>query len=236
VNSELKIDTPTQQAGDDTSRRGNDSFVPYVFCLIVALGMSYAGWKLWQVRQFELTRGEAIPANAIGPPLKEFELTERSGRPFRSADMRGRVWVATYFFTSCPGQCLRLNANLRVLNNMPDLKDVTWVSISCDPDTDTLEALRAYADRFQADPKRWLFCRADLDYIKRVAKGMGVYLSLKGHQDFAIVMDKQGKIRGVFDATSESQCHRLHDKLLECLAEKAPSDLVKTGTANGKSS
>ena len=80
--------------------------------------------------------------------------------------MRGRVWVASYFFTSCPGQCLRLNANLQVLNADPKLKDVTWVSISCDPDTDTLEALRVYADRFQADPKRWLFCRADLDYVK----------------------------------------------------------------------
>ena len=198
--------------------------------------MAYGGWKWWQVQQFDLRRGEAIPANAIGPPLKEFELTERSGKPFRSTDMRGRVWVASYFFTTCPGQCLRLNANLQVLNADPALKDVTWVSISCDPDTDTVEALRAYADRFQADPKRWLFCRGDLDYIKRVAKGMDVYLSLKGHQDVAIVIDKKGKIRGMFDATSESQCNRLKAKLLECLAEKPPNDLVATGPANGKSS
>jgi protein SCO1/2 len=236
MSSEPEIDPSAQQAGHQIVPRGVDSMVPYVLCLTVALGMAYGGWKWWQVQQFDLRRGEAIPFNAIGPPLKEFELTERNGQPFRSADMRGRVWVASYFFTSCPGQCLRLNANLQVLNNMPDLKDVTWVSISCDPDTDTVEALRAYADRFQADPKRWLFCRADLDYIKRVAKGMGVYLSLKGHQDFGIVIDKKGKIRGVFDATSESQCHRLHDKLLECLAEKPPNDLVTTDTANGKSS
>ena len=63
---------------------------------------------------------------------------------------------------------------------MPELKDVTWVSITCDPDTDTLEALRAYADRWKADPERWLFCRADLDYIQRVANGMKVFLSLQG--------------------------------------------------------
>jgi cytochrome oxidase Cu insertion factor (SCO1/SenC/PrrC family) len=210
--------------------------VPYVLCVVVLVGMVYGGWKWWQVRQFELTRGAAVPAGAIGPPLKEFELTERSGKPFRSIDMRGRVWVASYFFTTCPGQCLRLNANLQVLNSEPELKDVTWVSITCDPDTDTLEALQAYAERFKADPDRWLFCRGNLDYVKRVAKGMGVFLSLKGHQDFAIVIDKKGKIRGVFDATSESQCNRLRAKLLECLAEKASADLVTNGPANGKPS
>ena len=57
--------------------------------------------------------------------------------------MRGNVWVATYFFTTCPGNCLRLNPNIQFMNNLPELKDVTWVSITCDPDTDTLEALRS---------------------------------------------------------------------------------------------
>ena len=116
----------------------------------------------------------------VGPPLTEFELTERSGKPFRSADMRGKVWVATYFFTTCPGNCLRLNQNIQLMHNMPELKDVTWVSITCDPDNDTLEALRDYADRWQADPKRWLFCRADLDYTQRVAHGMNLYLEPQG--------------------------------------------------------
>lgn len=236
MNSPTEVDPHSQPNSYESAPPVAGSFVPYALCLIVVVGMAYGGWKLWQVRQFELTRGDAIPAGMIGPPLKEFTLTERNGKPFRSEDMRGHVWVATYFFTSCPGQCLRLNANLQVLNAMPELKDVTWVSISCDPDTDTLEALRAYADRFQADPKRWLFCRGDLDYVKRVAKGMKLYLSLKGHQDVAIVIDKAGKIQGTFDATSESQCTRLKDKLLECLAEKAPNDLVTTGKANGKSS
>jgi cytochrome oxidase Cu insertion factor (SCO1/SenC/PrrC family) len=198
--------------------------------------MIFGAWKLWQVRQFELEKGNAIPASAIGPPLTEFELTERSGEPFRSLDMRGRVWVASYFFTTCPGQCLRLNANIQILSKQPDLKDVTWVSITCDPDTDSLEALRAYADRYEADPDRWLFCRADFDYIKRVASGMKVYLGYKDHQDRAIVIDREGKIRGMFDATSESQCKRMHNLLLECLAEKPPADLASGAATKEKSS
>jgi cytochrome oxidase Cu insertion factor (SCO1/SenC/PrrC family) len=212
------------------------SALPYVLSLMVFFLMAYGGWKWWQVRQFELSGGDAIPASVIGPPLKDFELTERSGKPFRSADMRGRVWVASYFFTTCPGECLRLNASVQRLSHLPELKDVTWVSITCDPDTDTLEALREYADRLKADPERWLFCRADLDYIKRVAKGMNVYLSLKGHQNFAIVFDKSGKMRKVFDATSQIECNSAQAFILKLLDEKPADDLAARGAANGKSS
>jgi cytochrome oxidase Cu insertion factor (SCO1/SenC/PrrC family) len=198
------------------------------------IGIVYLGWKWYQVQQFRIAKSDAVARDVIGPPLTEFELTERSGKSFRSADMNGRVWVASYFFTTCPGQCLRLNANLQLLASEPDLKDVTFVSITCDPENDTIEALRAYADRFKADPERWLFCRGDLAYIQRVAKGMGVFLSLKGHQDYAIVIDKNGKIRGMFDATSQSQTQRLRSLLLECLAEK-PSEPATTDKAEEKS-
>ncbi len=235
MNNQTETTTPSPQP-QGPARHTTGSAVPYFLCLAVLFGLAYGGWTWWRVRQFDLARGDAIPANAIGPPLKEFELTERSGKPFRSTDMRGHVWVATYFFTSCPGQCLRLNANIEMMTNQPDLKDITWVSISCDPDNDTLDALRAYADRFHADPQRWLFCRADLDYTKRVAKGMNVYLSLKGHQDLAIVIDKRGKIRGVYDGTSESECNRLHGLLLKCLGEDPPHDLVSSSTVKEKSS
>jgi cytochrome oxidase Cu insertion factor (SCO1/SenC/PrrC family) len=204
--------------------------LPFILCGLLLIGIAYMGLKWYQVYQFQIAKSEALPRDTIGPPLTEFELTERSGKPFRSADMHGRVWVASYFFTTCPGQCLRLNANLQLLANEPALKDVTFVSITCDPDNDKIEALRAYADRFKADPERWLFCRGDLEYVQRIAKGMKVFLSLKGHQDVAIVIDKQGKMRGMFDATSQSQCQRMQTLLVECLNEKAPEAVTDDST------
>jgi cytochrome oxidase Cu insertion factor (SCO1/SenC/PrrC family) len=188
--------------------------------------MTYFGWTFWKVRQHEISRGQAIPSGMSGPPIKDFELTERSGKPFRSADMRGRVWVATYFFTTCPGNCIRLNRNIQALNHLPELKDVTWVSITCDPDTDQLEELGKYAEQWKADPDRWLFCRADLDYTKRVASGMNLFLSRQGHQDYAIVFDKKGKLRAMYDATSTRECEQMRAKLLECLEEDAPHELA----------
>jgi cytochrome oxidase Cu insertion factor (SCO1/SenC/PrrC family) len=220
----------------DTNGDVGGSLVPYTLALLVAFGMTYGGWKLWQVRQAEVHRGQAIPVGTVGPPLKEFELTERSGATFRTSDMRGRVWVATYFFTTCPGSCIRLNHNIQLLHNLPELKEVTWVSITCDPDTDTLEALRNYADQMKADPKRWLFCRGDLNYTKQVALGMDLYLAMKTHHDEAVVVDKAGKIRGLFDATSSNECDRMRSLLLECLAEDPPAGLAAGGPQAKESS
>lgn len=209
----------------DPRRGAVDTALPFFLSLLVLFGMAYGAWTWYRVHQRDVESGQAIAD--IGPPIPvdNFELTERSGKPFRSADMKGKVWVATYFFTSCPGECIRLNRNIQVMQAMPELKDVTWVSITCDPDTDTTETLAKYADTMQADPDRWLFCRGDLDYTQRVASGMKLFLSLKGHQNYAVVIDKAGNIRGMYDGTSTSDCERMQ-KMLEKLEAEEPSAAV----------
>src|SRR5215212_630103 len=162
MNTDTELDTTAPNMAHETSAPSSGSALPYFLCLAVAFAMAYGGWKWWQIYQFELGRGQAIQASTVGPPLTEFELTERSGKPFHSADMRGKVWVASYFFSSCAGTCARVATSIQVQQNLPDVKDVTWVSITCDPDNDTLDVLRNHADRLGADPSRWLFCRADL--------------------------------------------------------------------------
>jgi cytochrome oxidase Cu insertion factor (SCO1/SenC/PrrC family) len=236
MNEQPQLVSPQHPSDPALAPDAVGSAVPYILCFTVLIGIVYGGYKWWEVSEFQARKENAIPNNTIGPPLTEFELTERSGETFRSLDMRGRVWVVSYFFTTCPGQCLRLNANIQVLEKTPELKDVTWVSITCDPDNDTLEALRAYADRWQADPERWLFCRGDFEYIQRVAKGMKVHMTYKDHQDYAVVIDKTGKIRGMFDATSETQCVRMKKLLLECLAEEPPQEPAVKDATKEKSS
>lgn len=213
------------------------SSLPYWLSVMVLFVASYAGWKWYQVQQHEANRAiGGVTFN--GPPLDEFELTERSGEPFRSADMRGKVWVTTFFFASCPGQCPRLNTNIKHLHDLPELEDVTWVSITVDPDNDTVEVLRDYADRYQADPKRWLFCTGEFDYIKRVGEDiMKLEVSWKGHKDHAIVIDRAGKVRGMFDATSMTQSEKLRQLLVKCLDEKAPTqDVAHTAVEPKKES
>ncbi len=199
----------------------SNSALPYWLALMVLVGTGYAGWKLWQVDQYQASRAEG-GLEFEGPPLEEFELTERSGEPFRSAEMKGKVWVATFFFATCPGTCPRLNANIKYLNSLEELEDITWVSITVDPDTDTLPKLREYADSFQADPNRWLFCRGDFNYIRRIGEDfMNVDISWRGHKDYAVVIDRNGNVRGMYDAYRTSQVEKLRVLLLKLLDEEA---------------
>ena len=210
--------------------------LPYWLTLLVLVGAGYGGWKWWQVEQFRArggTQGGGIQMD--GPPLEAFELAECGGQLFRSRDLLGKVWVTTFFFTTCPGSCPRLNANIRYLNSLEELHDVVWVSITVDPDIDTLPVLAKYARDMKADPQRWLFCRGDLDYVKRVGHDiMKLQLGWQGHQDYAVVIDRQGEVRGMFDATSRSQSQRLRTLLLKCLAEPGPEVVApEDGAENG---
>jgi protein SCO1/2 len=207
----------------------NNSTIPYWLTFAVLVAALYGGFKWYQVEQ---SRAGVATSEISLPPLEEFELTASSGAPFRSGEMQGKVWVATFFFSTCPGSCARLNANIKYLSSMPETEGVTWVSISVDPQTDTLPVLEAYAKRFNADPQRWLFCRHDdFDYIKRVADDvLRVGATYKGHADYAVVVDKNGEIAGMFNATSTQESARGVETIKKLLAEPyTPGESASAG-------
>ena len=192
----------------------SNTALPYWLALMVLVAAGYGGWKWWQVQQFEASRAEG-GIQFVGPPLEEFELTTSTGDKFRSADMKGKVWVATFFFATCKGSCPRLNANIKHLNSMEDLQDVTWVSITVDPDTDTLEKLAEHAEQYQADPDRWKFCRGDFNYTRRIGQDiMKVPVSWQGHNDFGIVIGKDGEIKAWQEIIRTSQIEKMRKLLL----------------------
>lgn len=202
----------------------NNPNLPIWLALMVLVAAGYGAWKWWQVEQFRESQAVGGLVIEDGPPLEQFELTERSGKPFRSKDMKGKVWVTTFFFSTCAGSCPRLNASVKYMNSLEELKDVTWVSISVDPTNDTLPRLNEYADSYSADPNRWLFCRGDFNYVRRVGEDfMKVPVMHKDHNDKGIVIDKHGKIRYWHDnMTRLSDLERLKKILLECLEEEGP--------------
>jgi protein SCO1/2 len=156
------------------------------------------------------------------PPLEKFELTRSDGQPFRSEEMKGKVWVASFFFSTCPGSCKRLNTNIKYLSSLEEIEGVTWVSITVDPETDTLPVLSEYAKTYNADPQRWIFCRGEFDYVRRLAHDVlkvgGVMY--KDHNDYAVIVDKNGEIADMFNASSTSESERGVKTLKKLLAEE----------------
>lgn len=173
--------------------------------------------------------GPAIPiasptTKPKGPPLTSFVLTDQDGKPFDSRSLDGKVWVASYFFVNCPGTCWRLNQALQAIQAEKPGSEVRYVSITCDPENDTPEALKTYAQHFKADPAKWTFVTGPLDLVQRIGQDIfQISVAKASHTDRACVVDRQGKVRGRFLLTDPQQVELLK-KLLEVVeAEAVPA-------------
>lgn len=148
-------------------------------------------------------------------PVPQFTLTERSGQPFDSASLRGKVWVADFFFTNCIGTCLVLSNSMgKVHQAFRDEPGVRFVSISTDSKNDTPEALRDYAARMKADD-RWAFLTGEHGAIFDLSiQGFKLALVEKPdavsvadkfiHSTKLVLVDKTGTIRAYYDGIGET--------------------------------
>lgn len=170
-------------------------------------------------QQAELPPGEVAP----------FELTDENGKPFDSASLKGKVWVASFFFTNCPAVCWRMNQALAAWQHTHPDSDVRFVSITCDPDNDTPEALARYAAHFKADPQRWTFLTGNMKTIENIGQDSFKIAVVKGdHTDRACVVDRQGRVRGRFRLTEPDQVEMLDRLLTVVEAEPAPEPPADT--------
>jgi len=159
-----------------------------------------------------------VACNESKPLPKRFEvpkftLTERSGQPFDSISLAGKVWIADFFFTQCPGTCLMLSNRVKEMHRATaKIGNVRFVSISTDPTTDTSEALRKYADSLGAD-ERWSFLTGPRPAIFELsisgfklalADADGVDVKEKIiHSTKLILVDRHGWIRDYYDGVGD---------------------------------
>ena len=157
-----------------------------------------------------------MPPPALGQ-LPEFILTDEQGEPFGLADMRGRVTVVNFFFTSCGSVCPRLSTRMAELQgrllNMGD--SVRLVSISVDPVRDTPEVLNEYGHRYRARKDFWKFLSGDsIEEIEAVVEqGFKVGVDMEENEETGffdivhgkrfVLVDQLGRIRGYYRADDE---------------------------------
>jgi len=161
---------------------------------------------------------QRLPPDGQSDWMDGFTLTERSGREVQWKELAGKVRVVSFFFSSCPANCLQQNLKIREIQQAYAGKDLVCVSITCDPDIDSPERLREYASKLNAPHDQWLFLTGRLIYIRRVASELfGVALDKQTHTERLIVCDKWGNIRGMFlwnKLDEMAQLRLLVDKLL----------------------
>lgn len=150
-------------------------------------------------------------------PVTDFALTERYEQTVTLADLKGKVWVADFFYSSCPGPCPMLSSRLSDVQKAIGADDrVRLVSISTDPEKDTPGVLRQYAEKFQAG-ERWLFLTGPKAATHDLARN-GFKLPFAEdptaaepitHSTRLILVDQSGAIRGLYEGAGEEGPDRL---------------------------
>jgi protein SCO1/2 len=224
----------------------NTSAVKYWLMLACLLGAAYATFVVWRLtsRQVQAGSGVVSPAasSAAGSraaadltsgPVADFVLTDSSGHEFDSTSLRGKVWVASFFFTNCPAVCWRMNQALSAYQQTHPGDEAHFVSITCDPANDTPGALAKYAEHFQADPKRWTFLTGDMKTIQSIGQDSFKFSVVeKDHTDRACVVDRKGQVRGRFRLTEPDQLEMLERLLAAVQAEEAEASAPESGPAS----
>lgn len=101
----------------------------------------------------------------------DFDFTDQQSRSLKIDDLKGKVWIANFIFTSCAAECLVLSARFAELQRLFATEDdLAFVSFSVDPQTDTPERLGQFANRWHANPEKWFFLTGEAAEVDALVK------------------------------------------------------------------
>ncbi len=150
-----------------------------------------------------------IKLNGESRKVPEFIFKNQDNRFISNEDFLGKVYVAEFFFTSCPSICIEMNQNMKILDEeFSDRDDFGIASFTIDPITDTPKVLKEYSERLNVKSQNWHFLTGKIDDVYELSNSgfnifAGVNPAVAGgfeHQGFFALIDKNGYIRSRRDA------------------------------------
>lgn len=199
-----------------------------LFFVVLVLGFYYflfKGTDKWKTKL------------AVISYVKPFHFTNQDGLPFTDKDMLGKVSVVEYFFTNCKGICPKMNNNMKkVFEQFKNEPDFMIVAHTCDPDRDSAQRLKVYADSMKIDNRKWVMLTGRKDSLYQQARSSYLLDDPKNnvekiedqfiHTQFFALVDRDGKVRGqIYDGLKQPELDRLAKDIRSLLEEKS-------GTAN----
>ena len=164
------------------------------YTLPIALGMAMVG-----ILVSEKMKKEDLPVLGKVPT---FNLTNQHGKNISQDFFKNKVGVVNFMFTTCQGICPTLNGEMQKLQkNFVNHKDFQLVSISVDPEQDTPERLKTWAEVLKMNTSNWTMLTGSLDHIKELlihGLKVGFPDQPQAHTDRFVLIDRSGDIRGYY--------------------------------------
>lgn len=146
--------------------------------------------------------------------IPDFELINQDNQMVKRDDLLGSIYIADFFFVTCPTICPKMTSNMGYIQKkFADKKDLKFISITVNPEHDSVEVLKEYAQKVHADTKSWSFLTGDKDKIYDLAFN-GFFVNAQKdeiapggflHSQLLVLIDRKGRIRGYFDGTVYSE-------------------------------
>ena len=163
--------------------------------------------------------------------VQPFTFINQDGKLVKNSDLEGNVYVAEYFFTTCPGICKQMNANMKhVYGKLKDQPDFKIVSLTCDPATDSSAQLKQYANKLDVDTNKWIFLTGNKKELYQSARlsfmiddpqnnVVNIEDDFLHTQNWALV-DKKGEVRKVYDGLNKDEINEMIADAKKLLKEK----------------
>ena len=179
---------------------------------LIAIPIVTLALLIW-LRQLEVHALRQRTVSSYGS-VPEFTLINQDGKNFGSADLRGKIWIADFIYTMCPGPCPMISSRMSELQKPLEKTDVHLISFSVDPAKDTPQVLRGYAEKLQAEPGRWDFLTGPQSTIYNLSRNgfklaVGEEKGVPVHSTRMILVDRHGDIRGYYDAAEADAVTKL---------------------------
>jgi protein SCO1 len=162
--------------------------------------------------------------------VQSFSFLDQNGDRITNNDVEGKVYLAEFFFTTCPGICPKMNTNLRpVYDKYKNERNFLILSHTVNPSTDSVGRLKHYADSLGVDASHWIFLTGKKDSLYLAARVSYLLDDPKNnispldeqfiHTQYFALVDKKGRVRSIIDGLNKEELIEMQKQIDELLKE-----------------